>query len=212
MFFRKKKAQAAPESASGLAPPAPRPEWDLRTMTQQLSELAPVLETKEIEPLLIQARLADHYRELNLEPVPPAHFDRLIHDLDPEAWRRFALAVGTLDHMDLRSTLASLTTTVDQQVKVGFVGMATATDALPLALLRKSDVRIEEFARHFAGHLGVFWHGESAEQSNRRLQQLDYKRLLAEAEEAKKQAEERMEYLRKKQEEESARRRPRGKQ
>jgi hypothetical protein len=83
---------------------------------------------------------------------------------------------------------------------------------LNLSLLRQSDIRIEEFARHFADHLGVFWHGESAEQSKLRLQQLDYKRLLAEAEMARKQAEERMEYLRKKQDEEGGRRRRRGKQ
>jgi hypothetical protein len=38
----------------------------------------------------------------------------------------------------------------------------------------------------------------------------DYKRLLAEAEDAKKQAAERMQYLRKKQEEDAARRRPGG--
>jgi hypothetical protein len=212
MIFRKKQAQAVPEAASKIAPRAPLPEWDLRTMTQRLSELAPVLETKQIEPPLIQARLADHYRELNLEPVPPSQFDPLVYNLDPESWRRLALAVGTLDHPDIRSTLANLTMTVVEQVKTGFVSMATKTDALTLSLLRQSDVRIEEFARHFAGHLGVFWHGESAEQSKQRLQQLDYKRLLAEADEAKKQAEERMEYLRKKQKEESARRRPRGKQ
>jgi hypothetical protein len=212
MFFRKKQAEAGGESASKIAPHAPRPEWDLHTMTQRLSELTPALETKEIEPLLIQARLADHYRELNLEPVSPTQFDLIVHNLDPESWRRLALAVGTLDHADIRSTLANLTTTVAQQVKTGFVGMATKTDALNLSLLRQSDVRIEEFARHLADHLGVFWRGESAKQSKLRLQQLDYKQLLAEADEARKLAEERMEYLRKKQEEDSARRRPRGKQ
>ena len=212
MFFRKKPAQAAPESTSPSAPAAPRPEWELRTLTQRLSELAPALETKEIEPLLIEARLADHYRELNVEPVPPIQFERLVDKLDAESWRRFALAVGTLDHADIRSPLATLTTTVLQQVQAGFVGVAVKADALTLSLLRQSDLRIEEFARHFADHLGVFWHGESAEHSRQRLQQLDYKRLLAEAEEARKQAEGRMAYLRKKQEEEGGRRRRRGKQ
>jgi hypothetical protein len=212
MFFRKKPAPAAPESAGPIGPPAPRPEWDLPTLTRRLSEMAPVVETKDIEPLLVEARLADHYRELNLEPMPPTQFGRIVHDLDPESWRRLALAVGTLDHADIRSTLAKLTTTVVQQVQAGFVDMAAKTDALNLSLLRQSDVRIEEFARHFASHLGVFWHGESADQSKQRLHQLDYKRLLAEADEARKEAEERMEYLRKKQEEEGGRRRRRGKQ
>ena len=172
MFFKKKKpGEAAPESASKSAPDAPRPEWNLRTLTQRLSELA--LETKEIEPVLIQARLADHYRELNLEPVTPSQFDRIVHDLDLESWRRLALAVGTLDHADIRPPLAILTTPVVQQVQIGFVGMARHTDALTLSLLQQSDIRIEEFARHFAGQLGVFWHGETAEQSKRRLHQLE---------------------------------------
>lgn len=210
MFFNK-KANSAPEPVGKAASRVQRPEWDLRTVTQQLSELTPVLETREIEPLLIEARLADHYRELNLEPLPPPQFERIVHKLDPESWRRLALVVGTLDRADIRSTLASLPTTVVQQVEAGFVGLARKTDALTVALLRQSEVRIEEFARHFAGHLGVFWQGESAEQSGQRLQQLDYKRLLAQAEEAKKQAEERMEQLRKKQAEDAAKRRRRGK-
>jgi hypothetical protein len=212
MIFRKKSAPATPEAASKATAQTPRPEWDLRTMTQRLNELTPVLETKDIEPPLVEARLADCYRELDREPVPQQQFERLVGGLDPDAWRRLALAVGALDHPDIRSALARLTTTAVEQVTAGFVGTATATDALTLAMLRQSDVRVEEFARHLADRLGIFWQGESAEQSKKRLQQLDYKRLMAEAEEARKQAEQRMEYLRKKQEEELARRRRRGKQ
>jgi len=212
MFFKKKPAPASPATHGTAGPNGSRPEWNLRTLVQRLSELAPALETREVEPLLIQARLADHYRDLNLEPVSLPQFDRAVQGLDTDAWRRLALAVGTLDHEEIRSALAVLTTPVGQQVQAGFVGMARQTDVLTLTLIRQSDVRTEEFARHFAFRLGVFWQGESAEQSQQRLQQLDYKRLLAEADEAKKQAEERMEYLRQKQEEEAARRRPRGKQ
>jgi hypothetical protein len=212
MIFRKKPAQAPPHPTAEVAPLPPRPEWDLPTMMQRLGELVPALETRDIEPPLVQARLADHYRELEREPVAPSQFDELVQGLDAESWRRLALAADTLDHPDLRSALAQLTTTVLEQVQAGFVGTATTTDVLPLSLLRQSAVRVEEFARHLADRLGLFWRGETVEQSKQRLWQLDYKRLLAEAEEAKKQAEQRMEYLRKKQEEEAARRRPRGKQ
>jgi hypothetical protein len=90
--------------------------------------------------------------------------------------------------------------------------VARQTEVLTLSLLRQSDIRIEEIARHLAASLGVGWRGETPEQSKNRLHQLDYKRLLAEADEAKKQAEERMEYLRKKQVEDAARRTRRGKQ
>src|SRR5438552_2046569 len=123
MFFKKKPAQAPPVATSEVVLDTPRPEWNLRTMAQRLSELAPALETKEIEPPLLQARLADHYRDLNLEPMPPLQFDRIVQGLDAESWRRLALAVGTLDHGEIRSTLAILTTPVIEQVQVGFVGM-----------------------------------------------------------------------------------------
>jgi hypothetical protein len=211
MFYKKKPAQTPPGPAGQPTPTPPRPEWHLATLTQRLGELAPILETKEIEPPLVQARLADHYRDLDREPVPPARFQRIVRDLDGESWRRLALAVWSLDLDDIRSPLALLPTTVEQQVEAGFAGAAAKTDALTLTVLRQSEVRVEEFARHLAHHLGVSWQGESRQDSERRLQQIDYKRLLAEAEEAKRQAQERMEYLRKKQEE-AGRRRPRGKQ
>jgi hypothetical protein len=212
MLFKKKKQTAEP-AATSKSQSAPA-EWDLRTMMQQLRELAPVLATRDIELPLLQARLADHYRDLNRAPVPPAHFDHLVHNLDAEAWRRLALAVGALDHADIRSAMLHRPTSVAEQVEVGFIDMARNTDALTLALLRQSDVRIEEFARHFARHLGIAWRGETRDQSQRRLDLIDYKRLLAEADAAKKLAEERMDYLRKKQEQEdaAARRFRRGKQ
>jgi len=206
MFFKKKQPPAPAKDAG------PRAEWDLQTVTGLLGQLAPPLETREIEPLLIQARLADHYRDIGLAPVAPVNFDALVRGLDAESWRRFALALGPLDHAETRSVLAHVKTTVLQQVEGGFVATARQHDVLTLALLRQSEVRIEEFARHLALSLNVAWRGETPDESRARLHQLDYKRLLAEAEEAKKQAQERMEYLRKKQDEDAARRRPRGKQ
>jgi hypothetical protein len=184
----------------------------LGLVARQVRLNARVLETREVEPSLVRARLADHYRDLELEPLPPGEFDRFVSGLGVEAWRRLALAVAVLDQPAVLAVLATLAGKVplDQQVQVGFVGLARDTDALHLSLIRQSDVRAEEFARHFAAHLGVAWRGETPEQSQNRLAQLDYKRLLAEVEKAKLSAEERMEYLRKKQEE-AARQRPRGK-
>jgi hypothetical protein len=209
MFFKKKPPPAPPTPAKETGPKA---EWDLPTIARLLGQLAPALETKEVEPSLIQARLADHYRDIGLEPAPPSTFDAIVAGLDAEAWRRFALAIGPLDHAESRAALAGLKMPVVQQVQAGFVAMARQTDVLTLSLLRQSDIRIEEFARHLAVSLGVGWRGETPEQSMNRLHQLDYKRLLAEADEAKRQAEVRMEYLRKKQEEDAARRTRRGKQ
>jgi hypothetical protein len=209
MFFKKKQPLEPQTPANDTGSKA---EWDLPTVARALGQLTPALETREIEPLLIQARLADHYRDIGLEPLSPSKFDTLVQCLDAESWRRFALAIGPLDHVEIRSVLKNVKTSVLQQVQAGFVAVARQTSLLTISLLRQSDIRTEEFARHLAAFLGVGWRGETSEQSKKRLHQLDYKRLLAEAEEAKKQAEERMEYLRKKQEEDSARRRPRGKQ
>ncbi len=209
MFLKKKQTASAPPGKT--ASQGARPEWNLQTVTQRLTELAPALESKDIEILLVEARLADCYRDLNLEPVSPAQFAALVEGLDMESQRRLALAVGALDHTEIRPALALLTTLPAKQVQLGFIWTARQTDALTVSLIRQSEVRTEEFARHLAYHLGVSWQGESAAQSKQRLQQIDYKRLLAEADEAKKQAEERMEYLRRMQEEDAARRRPRGK-
>jgi hypothetical protein len=208
MFFGKKTLPAAPKPAPEAVA---KPEWDLQTVVGLLGRLAPNLENRDVEPALVQARLADHYREVDREPVPAARFNAFVAGMDAESWRRLALAVGPLDDTAVRSALAHLKLPVVGQVQAGFVAVARQTDALTLALLRQSPVRVEEFARHLAASLDIGWRGETPKESKNRLRQLDYKRLLAEAEKAKKQAEERMEYLRKKQEEDAARR-PRGKQ
>jgi hypothetical protein len=187
-------------------------EWELAVVTARIKSLASDLESREVEPQLLRARLADHYRDLEIEPLPPGVFDRLVGELDALAWRRMALAIGVLDDPGIRSSLASLArkTSVGIQVR-GFVALALGTDALSLSLIRQSDVRVEEFARQFASRLGVAWRGESAEESRNRLTQIDYNRLLAESEAARKTAEERMTLLREKQQEAMARRRLRGK-
>src|SRR4051794_37212339 len=96
MFF-KKQPSASPASAGNPGVNVPQAEWELGAMIKHLKLLAPVLETKAIEPALVQAQLADHYRDYELEPLPPVHFDRLVLGLDVESWRRLALAIGALD-------------------------------------------------------------------------------------------------------------------
>ncbi len=43
MIFRKKQPPAASDPPSKGTAPAPRPEWDLQTVTRRLSELTPAL-------------------------------------------------------------------------------------------------------------------------------------------------------------------------
>lgn len=145
--------------------------------------------------------------------MSPDAFDKLTADLDAEAWRRLALAVGILDVPMVRDALPNLVEEGDvaRQVKDAFVGLARATSLLTMELLRQGPFRVEEFARHFLARLGATVAGETIPQSRDRLERLDYARLLAESDRAKVSAEDRMEYLRKLQQEQDKRRPGRGK-
>lgn len=182
-------------------PSPPKVEWELTRLVGRLRSAAPPLEAKEVVRVLVQARLADHYRDLGLDPLEPSEFDRLARELDVEGWRCLALAVATLDDPDLRVALAALAPRVPvaSQYQKGFLDLARESGPLTVGLVRQSAVRAEEFARRFSERLGIGILGESDQESRDRLWAIDYKRLLAEAEEAKLAAREKMDRLRKQQ-------------
>jgi hypothetical protein len=188
-------------------------EFALAPFEATLASEVPQLAGRTIEADLVRARLADAYRDAQLEPVPADSFAALTADLDGEAWRRLALAVGVLDVPMVRAALPGLVDEggVARQVEEAFVGLARVTSLLTMELLQQGSFRVEEFARHFLARLGAAVAGETTQQSRDRLERLDYARLLAEAERAKVSAEDRMEYLRKLQEEQDKCRPGRGK-
>jgi hypothetical protein len=188
-------------------------EVDLAILQECLAGAVPALVNKDIEPDLVRARLADKYRDVQLEPVAPAEFDALTTGLDDESWRRLGLTVGALDLAAVGPALPQLlgARPVRVQIEEAFVGLAKAVPLLTLELLRQSPLRVEEFARHFLARLGAMFIGETTAQSQERLERLDYGRLLAEAERAKQLGQERMDHLRQLQEEQDLRRRRRGK-
>jgi hypothetical protein len=190
-------------------PAAPRVEWELTQLAGRLRDAAPPLEAKDVEGVLVHARLADHYRDIGLAPPDPEIFELQSCDLDAEGWRRLALAVAVLDDTPLRAVLAALAPLVPvaSQVESGFLGLARDVAPLTVALVRQNAIRAEEFARQFAARLGVAIAGETREESRRRLHALDYKRLLAEAEQAKQAARQKMERLRQQQSQADQRRR-----
>jgi hypothetical protein len=207
-LFRKKLT-----SRDDVETPAAREvEWELGALVDRVREAAAALEAKEIEVALVHARLADHYRDIGLVPPDPTTFERRTRGLDAEGCRRLALAVATLDDADLRGALAALARAVpvDVQVEHGFLALAREIAPLTVTLVRQSAVRAEEFARHFSARLGVSIVGETRGESRKRLGALNYRRLLAEAEQAKAAAHEKMERLRQ-QQSEADRRRRRGK-
>ena len=158
---------------------------------------------------LVHARLADHYRDLGFAPPAAANFERHSAGLDVEAWRRLALGVAMLDQSELRGALAAIAASMPAafQLASGLLGLAQETDPLTVALVRQNATRAEEFARHLAKRLGIGIAGETDDESGARLHEIYYKRLLAEAEQARAAAQEKMDKLRQKQTEADGRRR-----
>jgi hypothetical protein len=73
-------------------------------------------------------------------------------------------------------------------VRGGFVEVAQGSPLLTLDLLKRAPLRLEELARRFVMGLGASIAGEALEVSRKALERLDYGRLLAEAERAKRDA------------------------
>lgn len=193
--------------AKQASPSPPAPEWNLDQLATAVARAAADLESWTVDAALVEARLADCYRDVRREPLPHSLFAQRVAGLDEPAWRRLAVAVWTLDDADLRNALAHLTTPVEHQVTQGFLRVARETDVLTLELLAGSETRAEEFGRHFAAHLGVNIAGEPPPLSAWKRQQLDYRRLLEDARTARETAEEQLEYLRQLQEAQDNRRR-----
>ena len=210
MALFKKKAAVNSDSNAREAPLA---EWQLEHLIMRIRDQAPALEAREVESALVHARLADQYRDLGLAPPDVADFERQAANLDVEGWRRLALAVATLEDLELRPALLAIASRVPvaAQVESGFLAVAGETAPLTVALVRQSAIRAQEFGRHLAMRLGIGIAGESREQSRALLDALDYKRLLTDADLAKAAAHEKMERLRKQQIDADMRRRRRGK-
>jgi hypothetical protein len=206
MAVFKKKPAPVPRAE---VPRPPRVELPLAHLVSRVKDAAPALEGWEVDAPLVQARLADHYRDLGLAPSAAADFERQSAGLDVEGWRRLALGVALLDDPELRGALAALVPgmPVALQVANGLLGLAQKTAPLTVALARQNATRAEEFARHFAKRVGIGIAGETDEESAARLHEIYYKRLLAEADQARAAAQEKMDKLRQKQTEADGRRR-----
>ena len=189
------------------------PVWELPFVLRHITGAVPELEAREIQPDVIRARLGDAFRDEGVLPPAPDRLMRLCTSFNPETWRRFALAVSLLEHEQLRKVIPLAVAKSDalRWVQEGLVTPSVELTLLTLQVLRQSDMRREEFGRHYALRLGVEIEGETVPESVAHLRSLDYAQLMADAAEAHKQAEEPMDYLRKLQEGEQRRRRPRGK-
>jgi hypothetical protein len=183
---------------------------DLVAVQARLAEA--VRRAGETDPDLTRARFADGCRDAGLAPPLPEEFDAAAAGFDPEAWRRLAVLVSVFALPPFRAALPQLPGARSPAgLAAAFAGLARDTPLLTAEVLGQSELRVEELARRLAAAVGAGVAGESAEASRKRLDGLDYGRLLAEAERAKSAAADRAERLRKLREEQEQRRTHRGK-
>ncbi|MBI4816551.1 MAG: hypothetical protein HY791_09840 [Deltaproteobacteria bacterium] len=175
-----------------------RPDVDVARLIAIFERAAGHVDRVGVDSELIRARLADAYRDENIVPPSPESFDELTRGLDAEAWQRLAVLVAALDVPDVRALLSQLLPPggAIQQLEDGFVRVSIEKSLLSLPLLRQSSVRLEELARELAAGLGARIGGETAEESETRRSQLDYARLLEQADKNREAAAEHAAYLR----------------
>jgi hypothetical protein len=190
-----------------------RLDLDLGPVKARFTEMVPRLAGRKVPQDLVRARLADHCRDVGLEPVLPDDFAGWSSGLDDEGWRRLALAGSALDVAEVKGAFSTLRgeRAVGSFLDDAFISPARELTLLTMELLQQSPLRVEEFTRQFLVRLGAGVKGETDAVSVQQLARLDYARLLEQAEKAKVSAEERMEYIRKLQQEQEARRPRRGK-
>lgn len=167
------------------------------------------LQGNEIDMHLLRAQFADRCRDCSVMPVKPDEFGNIVEACEKENQKRIAISVHALSDDDTR-TAAFLKRTGEQVIQ-SFVQFSEQTRLLTTEILNDSALRREEFIRHFAAFFAAGISGESAEESKQRLERIDYRKLLAEAEKAKASAEDQLAYLRKLQEEQEEQYAPRGK-
>jgi len=188
-WFADRPAAPAPDPA---LEPAPAPEsvpvelpWLLEAMRDALAELEPAT----LDPDVVRAKLADLCRSLTIEPIEPLEFEKLASGLDRGGWDRMGLLILVLERGALGDKLAPLLKgRARSAVRRGLIETAESSSLLSLELLERAPLRLEELARRFVVGIGASIAGETLEASRAALARLDYNRLIAEAERAKRAA------------------------
>jgi len=160
--------------------------------------------------LLARARFADACRDAELQPVAGLVFEARCGALDAEHQQRFGLLTSALDLEPANRQLAAFAERGEAAAALQRLADLTCDlHLLTIDVLQQSDVRLEEFARHFCSRWELAVEGETAEASRQRLHDINFGRLMKEAEAVRATAEDRMAFLRELQEKEEQTRRPR---
>jgi hypothetical protein len=153
------------------------------TLREVLAELDPATLDSDV----VRAKLADVCRGLTIEPLDPLEVEQLAAGFDRGAWERMGVLVLAVERGALGEGLRRvLAGRVRSAVRGGFIEVARSSPLLTLELLDRAPLRLEELARRFVLEIGASIAGETLEASRKALERLDYGRLLAEAERAKR--------------------------
>jgi hypothetical protein len=168
------------------------------------------LEHAEIDAALLRARLADHCRDADLAPLDGASFTVAVAELDAEGWRRLAAVASLWEQPELAALVAAGVRRRGAGPSFALMlAVVRGKRLLTMEVLRMSALRVEELSRAGLAALGIAIAGETTAQSAIALARLDYERLLAQAEQARKAAEGRMQQLEKAQDDDDRARAPR---
>ena len=165
----------------------------------------------QIEPgVLVRARLADACRDAKIRPSTASQFLVCWNSFDSEHRLRFCLFSAALDLPEVAQRLALICHQGDGRGILELLqNLTNGLKMLTVAVLQESDIRLEEFARHFCTAWGLVIENETPAASAARLHAINFGRLIKEAEAARASADDRLAYLRKLQEEQEQTRRPR---
>jgi hypothetical protein len=184
-WFVDRPAAPPPPEALLLPESVPIP---LAALTSALGAALAELDPASLDADVARAKLADVCRDLQVEPIDPLELDTLTAGLDRGAWDRFSLCVLTLEKKAIRSDLLRklFDGRTRSAVREGLVESAKASPLVTLDLLRDAPLRREELARRLILGLGASIAGETLPDARAALERLDYARLMAEADRARR--------------------------
>jgi hypothetical protein len=191
-----------------------RPAWGIELAANTVADAAADVQAAELDIALIEAQLADRYRDCSIPPLEPAQLRVVTAKMGPGDWQRMAVIVALFDVPELRGVLPAVAQRMHVRSQIeGLVSVAQTLAQLELRILAGSLVRAEELARRVARALNVDIEGETSGESATRLAKIDYTRLLASVDMAKATATAQLAELVRQQEAEDTRvaRRRRGK-
>jgi hypothetical protein len=170
---------------------------DLQAVGRMVRERMERIQRQSVQPALVIARLADSYRDVGIEPLPPTQVQAMLSKLDEEGWRRLDLIVSVMSSEAAGDALRNVKSQdeVAEQIKNVFLPLVKKKRSVALGMTSESPLRIEEFARQLAAGLNVRIKGETASESAKRLERLDYERLMIDSELSKLTGKERSDYF-----------------